>query len=242
MVLAARISNTIKQIPVGSTFGYGDLRIAKEEYAAAAKALERLRKTGLVKRAAKGVFYRPELTVFGTLGPDRHELLRRYLFEDGRRIAYETGTSLYRRLGFTTQMAFRIKIACQGRRLNINWGSVNARSVKSYAEVTDGNYEILGLLDALKDIKRIPDCTVAQAVRRSAALLKKLDEGQAEALMGYALLYPARARALAGAILQDIGHGGNALERLRMSLNPLSIIKIEIEDRELPTKSYWNIK
>src|SRR5690554_854055 len=176
MTLTTQIRNKIKQLPEGKVFGYDNLRIDKEKYTSAAKVLERLQKTGLIKKVSKGIFYKPEQTVFGELMPDYSEQLRPYLFENGKRIAYETGISLYRRLGLTTQMAFRIKIASRGKRIDINRGTLKADGVKSYAEVTENNYEVLGLLDAFKDIKKIPDASVAQSVKRLEAILKELDK------------------------------------------------------------------
>lgn len=242
MALASEIRKRIMQLPEGKTFGYDDLRIARDGYSAAAKAIERLQKEGLIKKVSKGVFYKPEQTVFGELKPDYSELLRPYLFENGKRVAYETGPSLYNRLGLTTQMAFRIKIASRGKRININRGILKADAVKSYAEVTDSNYETLGLLDAFKDIKRIPDCSVAQAVRRLSAIIKALDNKQTESLIKYALLYPPRARALAGAVLENNGRKGKGLEKLKDSLNPLTTIKLGLKEVELPTKANWYIQ
>lgn len=242
MALATDIRKQIKQLPEGKTFGYDDLRIAKEDYATAAKALERLQKEGLIKKVSKGVFYKPEQTVFGELKPDYSELLRPYLFENGKRIAYETGTSLYNRMGLTTQMAFRIKIASRGKRININQESLKADAVKSYTEVTDTNYETLGLLDAFKDVKRIPDCSVAQAVRRLTAIVKALNDKQIDSLIKYALLYPPRVRALLGAILENNGNKVKVMDKLKDSLNPLSTIKLGLKETELPTKSKWYIE
>lgn len=242
MALATDIRKQIKQLPEGKTFGYDDLRIAKEDYATAAKAIERLQKEGLIKKVSKGVFYKPEQTVFGELKPDYSELLRPYLFENGKRIAYETGTSLYNRMGLTTQMAFRIKIASRGKRININQERLKADAVKSYTEVTDTNYETLGLLDAFKDVKLIPDCSVAQAVRRLTAIVKALNDKQIDSLIKYALLYPPRVRALLGAILENNGNKVKVMDKLKDSLNPLSTIKLGLKETELPTKSKWYIE
>lgn len=242
VALATQIRNRIKQLPEGKTFGYDDLRIAKEDYTTAAKALERLQKAGLIKKVSKGIFYKPEQTVFGELQPDYSEQLRPYLFENGKRIAYETGVSLYRRLGLTTQMAFTIKIASRGKRININRGTLKADAVKSYTEVTENNYEVLSLLDAFKDIKEIPDTSVAQSVKRLQAILKGFDKKQIETLIKYALLYPSRVRALVGAILQNINYNNKALDKLKQSLNPLSTIKLGLKESELPTKNNWYIK
>ena len=242
MALATEIRNRIKELPEGKTFGYKNLRIAKEDYTTAAKALERLQKKGVIKKVSKGLFYKPAQTVFGELKPDYSELLRSYLFESGKRIAYETGTSLYNRMGLTTQMAFRIKIASRGKRININRGSLKADAVKSYTEVTDSNYETLGLLDAFKDFKRIPDCSGAQAIRRLSTIVKKFDEKQTSSLIKYALLYPPRVRALVGAILENNGSKLKALEKLKESLNPLTTFKLGFKENELSNKSKWYIE
>ncbi len=242
MTLATQIRNRIKQFPEGKTFGYDDLCIPKKDYITTAKVLERLQKKGLVKKISKGVFYKPKQTVFGELEPDYSELLRPCLFKNGKRIAYETGISLYRRLGLTTQMSFRIKIAGRGKRIDINRGTLKATGVKSYSEVTENNYEVLGLLDAFKDIKKIPDTSVAQSIERLSAILQDLDEKQTKTLIKYALLYPPRVRALVGAILQNIACKSKELDKLRESLNPLSTIKLGLKESELPTKKNWYIK
>ncbi len=242
MKLTAQIRNIIKQLPGGKTFGYDDLRISKEEYTTAAKALERLQKEGLIKKLSKGVFYKPEQTVFGELKPKYSELLRPYLFDNGKRVAYETGISLYNKLGLTTQLAYRIKIASRGKRININRETLKADAVKSYAEVTDSNYETLGLLDAFKDVKRIPDCSVAQAIRRLSAIVKELNEKQIKFLIKYALVYPPRVRAVVGAVLENIGSKAPGIEKLKASLNPLTTFKLGIKKTELPTKSNWYIE
>jgi hypothetical protein len=242
MSLATDIRMRIKKLPEGKTFGYNNLHIAREDYTTAAKALERLQKQGVIKKVSKGVFYKPEQTVFGELKPDYSELLRSYLFENGKRIAYETGTSLYNRMGLTTQLAFRIKIASRGKRININRGTLKADAVKSYAEVTDSNYETLGILDAFKDMKRIPDCSETQAVSRLSAIVKKLNDKQIASLIKYALLYPPRVRALAGAILENNGSKLKELEKLKASINPLTTIKLGLKETELPNKSKWYIE
>lgn len=242
MALTTEIRKKIKSLPKGKTFGYDDLCIAKDDYSTAAKALERLQKEGLIKKISKGVFYKPEQTVFGELKPDYSELLRPYLFENGKRVAYETGTSLYNRLGLTTQMAFRIKIASRKKRININRENLKADAVKSYAEVTDSNYETLGLLDSFKDIKKIPDCSVDQAIKRLSTIVKQLNDKQTESFIKYALQYPPRVKALVGAVLENIGQNPKGIEKLKESLNPLTTIELGIKESELPTKSNWYIE
>ena len=240
MTLASQIQTKIKKLPEGKSFGYADLGIAKEDFQTAAKALERLQAKGIIKKLSKGVFYKPEKTVFGELQPDYSEQLRPYLYQNGKRIAYETGFSLYNRMGLTTQMAFRIKIASRSKRIYINRGTLKANAIKSYAEVTDANYELLGFLDALKDVKQIPDCSTIQAVKIMSGKISKLEEKQISELIKYALLYPPRVRALLGAILENIQSKTN-INKLKDSLNPLTTIKLGLKVKDLPTINDWNI-
>lgn len=239
MSLAAQIETRINKLPMGKSFGYADLGIAKENYQTAAKALERLQAKGIIKKISKGVFYRPEQTVFGELKPDYSEQLRPYLFENGKRIAYETGFSLYNKMGLTTQMAFRIKIASRGKRISINRGALNADAVKSYAEVTDANYQILGFLDAVKDIKKIPDCSPSKAVKLISNKINEIERKQIKELIKYSLAYPPRVRALVGAILDNLNADTSELKE---SLNPLTKIKIGLKESDLPTIKNWNIE
>jgi hypothetical protein len=240
MKLAGQIRTKIEKFPQGKSFGYADLGIARAEFQTAAKALERLQKKGIIKKISKGVFFKPEQTVFGELKPDYYEQLRPYLFKNGKRIAYETGASLYNQLGLTTQVSFRIKIASRSNRISINRGALKADAVKSYTDVTDANYEQLGFLDAIKDIRRIPDSGTGKTVKILSSKIKNLDEKQIAEMVKYALLYPPRVRALVGAILENTNRKANTV-KLKESLNPLTNFKLGLKENDLPTIKNWNI-
>jgi predicted transcriptional regulator of viral defense system len=241
MKVAEQIREKIKSIPESEPFGYADLGVDKKDFFSAAKSLERLQKKGMIKKISKGVFYIPRKTVFGELGPDSNGILERHLFDEGKRVAYETGFSLYNRLGLTTQMAFKIKVATKGNPIKIDIGTLKVSSVKSYVDVTDQNYQLLGYLDALKDVKRIPDCSVSQAIKRMSFLIKDLTAKEKKELIQYALFYPARVRALLGAILENLNLKLN-LDELKNSLNPLTKVNLSIKEIELPTIKNWNIE
>ncbi len=241
MKLAEQIRNKILALPEESTFGYAELCIAKEDYQTAAKALERLQKKETIKKISKGVFYKPKQTIFGEIKPDYNEQLKPFLFKNGKRIAYVTGTSLYNQLGLTTQMAFRIKIASRSNRISINRGALKASAAKSYVEVTDDNYQLLGFLDAIKDIKMIPDAEVKTSVKILVGKIKNLSEKQIKEMLKYALLYPPRVRALLGAILENFDSSINT-KTLKESLNPLTKFALGLKKIDLPTITNWNIK
>lgn len=241
MNLSIQIQKRIKRFPEGKTFGYPDLDINREDFQSTAKVLERLQGKGLIKKMSNGVFYKPIKTAFGELKPDYNEQLRPFLFENGKRIAYVTGTYLYNQMGLTTQLAVRVKIASRSKRISINRGALKADAVKSYAEVTESNYALLGFLDAIKDIRKIPDTTVQNSVKILSAKIAEMDEKEIARLIKYALLYPPRVRALLGAILENKGKSKNTTKTLLNSINPLTRIELGLNTSDLPTIENWNI-
>ena len=152
MTITEKILNLVSRLPEGEVFNYDQLKLEPSQYRAAVKALSRLTETGLVKRASTGVYYKPQKTVFGELRPGEDELLKSYLFENGRRIAYITGDTLYNKLGLTTQVSKTIRVASRDKRVITKLGPVQIKPIKSYVDVTDQNYHLLEMLDAIKDI------------------------------------------------------------------------------------------
>lgn len=241
MRVTQNIRKQISKIAVGSTFKYEQLTFEPQEFSAAAKAIERLIAKGDIKRLSTGVFYKPQKTVFGELKPKEEEILKPYLFEKGKRVAYITGTSLYNRLGLTTQIPKSVKIASRDKRITISNGTVKAGPVKSYVDVTDKNFYLLELLDALKDFKKIPDLDKSSAIRILTKKIKKLNPRETKLLIKCVLAYPPRVRAFLGALLENMKSKGN-LAALKTSLNPLSEYKYGIDKEQLPTAENWNIK
>ena len=242
MKVAEQIRNKIDKIPESQPFGYADLGIEATDFFTAAKALERMQRRGVIKKVSKGVFYKPEMTVFGELGPDYNALLNDFLFKNKKRVGYVTGGELYNRLNLTTQNYFRTKIATNRSRKKIEKGWLKTSTVKSYVEITDENYQLLGILDALKDIKKISDTTATKVIKILAPKIGKFEQKDIQRLMKYALQYPPRARALLGAILEYQFATKFDLSELKKSLNPTSTYKIGIKETDLPTIKNWNIK
>jgi hypothetical protein len=239
--VSEKITQKINDMPDDMVFGYDQLPIEREEFWSAAKTLERLQKKGLVKKLSKGRFYKPKMTVFGEKRPGEQQVLKPYLYQKSQRIAYVTGTSLYNQLGLTTQIPSVIQIASRSRRSLGDIGTIRMSPVKSYADVTEQNYQILGFLDAMKDLKRIPDLNLSAALTIFKSRIKSLDEEQRSQLVKYALSYPPRVRAFLGAVLEDIGDASD-LSLLKESLNPLTKFDLGIADSILKTASNWNIE
>ncbi|MEA3445472.1 MAG: DUF6088 family protein, partial [Bacteroidota bacterium] len=134
MNIAKETEKKINKIIVGNTFTYQDLSIKKDEYPATAKTIERLIKKGKIKRISTGIFYKPKQTAFGELKPNEEEVIKPYLFRNGKRIAYITGTLLFNRMRLSSQIPKEIKIASREKRIFISKGSIKATAVKSYID------------------------------------------------------------------------------------------------------------
>lgn len=242
MKVSQKIEKQLQNIPEGKTFRYDDLIIESSEYEAATKSIGRFVNAGTLKRATKGVFYKPKQTIFGVIAPPDEDIIAQYLFKKGRRIAYITGASLYNQMGLTTQIPFTIVVATKTRRSEIIIGKVKIKPTRSYADVTNENYKLLGILDALKDFKIIPDIDRMSAVIILKKKIKELDTNEIYELMRYALNYPPRTRALLGAILEIIMGNSFDLTVLKKSFSSLSQYKMGITTNILPNATKWNLK
>jgi len=241
MGVTQKIQKQISKLAEGTTFKYEKLDIEPQEFSATAKAIERLIAKGVIKRVSTGVFYKPKKTVFGELKPNEEEILKHYLFEKGKRIAYITGTSLYNRLGLTTQVPKSIKIASRDKRIAVSNGNVKASPVKSYVDVTDQNFYLLELLDSLKDFKKIPDLDKSSAIKILLTKLREINSTETKLLIKCGLAYPPRVRSFLGALLENINTESD-LTTLKTSLNPLSEYEYGISEKQLATVENWNIK
>lgn len=238
MSLSSRISEAIQSFPEDYTFRYADLPINKEEYASSAKVLERLQTKGLIKKLSKGIFYKPEQSVFGELKPNENEVLKDYLFEEGKRVAYLTGVYLYNQMMLTTQVPAVWKVASFNKRIFINRANLKATAVKSYVPITDENYQLLGFLDALKDWNRIPDMDKTSGLAIVSNRLNQFSTKEINDLIEFALAYPPRVQAFLGALLELLKIEID-LAPLKKQLNPLTEYKLGVN--QLSTASNWNI-
>jgi Family of unknown function (DUF6088) len=240
--IAAQIREKIKSINESEPFGYADLGLERSHFVTAAKALERMQKKGEIKKVSKGVFYKPKMTFMGALGPDYNKILNNFLYKNGKRIGYITGGELYNSLNLTTQNYFRYKIATNSSRKKFEMNWLKASTVKSYVEVTEDNYQLLGILDAIKDIKQIADTPTLQVLKMLTAKIGAFKKVDIKQLLQLSLAYPPRVRALLGAIIESKFGDTFNLKALQRSINPTTSFKLGIKSNELPTMINWKIK
>jgi len=158
--------------------------------------------------------------------------------DDG--ISYETGLNSFRQLGLTTQIATTTTIASAKPYRQIEIDNIKLKFIPKRVDVLEEDIYLVQILDALKDIKKIPATTPQKAFLYLKNLIKKESKERQRKLAKYALKYTPRTRALLGAILKELGLWEEAFQ-LKESLNPLTSYKIGLDLETLPTKKYWNI-
>lgn len=240
MTISKKIEQWLETVETGIIFKYDVLPIEKDDFFAAAKVMERLIRKQKINRVSKGLFYKPENTPFGELKPSEDELLKLYLFKNGKRIAYITGNFLYNKMGLTTQISSSIKIASRDTDIYITLGTVKAKPIKSYVDVTDDNYKLLEILDSLKDWNKIQDMDNSAGIDIISNLLKSLSDEKQRDLIIYALSYPPRVKAFLGALLENINSSLD-MSSLKTSLNPLSKYKYKIKSIPSKIQNNWNL-
>lgn len=112
MVITRQIKEKLSSTPAGVVLTTRDFGVEMRYQPALAKALSRLVLQGELQKIAKGKYYIPKKTIFGTLKPSDSELVKDFLEQDGKIVGYITGTAAFASMGLTTQISSSI--------LNIN--------------------------------------------------------------------------------------------------------------------------
>lgn len=166
MKITEYITNSIDRLPKGYVFTYADFMSKVKNIEAKRKsrpvgreaiikALNRMAASGKIAKLSKGKFYKPEKSAFGKLQPNRYQIVKDLLEEDGKIIGYLTGYSIYNQLGLTTQISNIIQIGKNTVRPSFKRGNIKFHL--SYKNtITKDNIPLLQILDAIRYIKKFP--------------------------------------------------------------------------------------
>lgn len=239
MKITEYISYTIHRLPKGYVFTYADFPAEVNQKEAIIKALNRMVAAGKIAKLSKGKYYKPENTPFGSLQPDRSQVVKDLLEENGKTVGYLTGYSIYNSLGLTTQLSNVIQIGKNVVRPAFKRGQYTISFIKQNNIITKENIPLLQILDAIRYIQKIPDTTVGKSGKRFIAILKDLSDAEKSSLVRLALKYPPSARALLGTLLDTIQ--ADALSQpLYDSLNPITKYKLPGLKPAFPVADKWN--
>ena len=235
------IRDKIERLPKGYVFTYDDFITEVNKKEAIIKALNRMAASGKIEKLAKGKFYKPEVSVFGTLQPNQYQTVRDLLEVDGKTVGYLTGYSIYNQLGLTRQISNTIQIGKNEVRPRFKRDRYTISFIKQKNTITKENIPALQLLDAIRYIKKIPDTSISSACTRFLAIVRELDDKQKMTLVRLVQKYSPATRALLGALLEEIGEK-EILNTLQKSLNPITNYKLSGANKVLSVTENWNIR
>lgn len=236
MSVAKITRNFIDSIEDGKIFMYAD--IPSDNKMGIAIELSRLFKKGLIKKVSKGKYYKPKITPFGEIGPSSDEKIKSFI--EASNNDYVSGISNLNRLGLTTQVPNVITIASNQSSRKVKLQNTTIKFVPKLNQASKKDIKLLQLLDALNSLKKIPNISIDEAFRMIKIMIEKLEKKEQQGLAKLALNYPPRTKALVGAILKSVGLWEEAY-KLKSTLNPISIYKINISKEILPNKDEWRI-
>jgi Family of unknown function (DUF6088) len=235
------VRRKIEKIEEGALFAYSSFNFDKSGELSVAKALSRMSKEGTIVRFAKGKYYKPRDTVFGKLRPNESAIIEALTFRNKQRTGYVTGLSVYNRMGLTTQVPNVLTIATQKPLPPKVMENYKVNYVKRGFDIREQDISLLQILDAMCDIKSIPDSYPDATLKILISRIKTLSEDEQKQLVKLSLNYNASTRALVGAMMEKY-FPRIPVDKLADSLNRLSNYKIKISGITLPNKSTWNIK
>ena len=242
MKITEELRSKIARLPRGYVFTYSDFMIEVKSKDSTIKALNRMAKSGEINKLSKGNFYKPKKSKFGALEPSHEQIVKDLLEKDSKLTGYLTGLSIYNQLGLTSQNSYIIEIGKNTPKTTLTRGIFKVKFVLQKNKITKANIYQLQLLDSLKNIKKIPDTTNQDAIKRLKSLIKGLEQSAIELLITLSLKYPPSTRALLGAVLEDLKFNHSSLLKLRNSLNSISIYKNYSIASVIKSATKWGVE
>jgi hypothetical protein len=235
------VINKINRFKNGYVFTYSDFDIPVGKVEALKKSLSRLVASGKIVRLSKGQFYKPETSQFGTLRPTEYQVVKDLLETDNKVIGYLTGLSIFNNLGLTTQVSNTIQIGTNIEKNTKRRGKYIIRFLRQRNTITRENLYLLQILDSIRLIKKIPDTSIKDSIKRLSYIIQSLSNEDKKTLRKLALKYNPGTRALAGAIL-DQTYSSDETKALLESLRVTSTFKYNIPDEVLTNKKKWKVQ
>lgn len=232
----------IKQIPEGTVITFASLYDGNIQASALAVIISRFVRQGVLKRLSKGRYAKPRQTRFGTLLPSDQEVLESILKPTSNKYSgYISGLAAYNRLGLTTQIPNELLVVGPTSSRQSKIGKLRLRFIRSNIPITEETKGLLPILDALRDLKKIPDTSTEDVILKLRNIILQLTITQKSTLVELAIYYAPRVRAMLGSILEVLQEK-QLSETLKRSLNPLSTYFFDFDKPIFHNFKSWNIR
>ena len=227
-------------MPDGSVFDYAQLEIGSDQFVTAAQSLSRLTKKGVISRLSRGKYYKPQQSKFGNSRPRESAIVNALTIKQNKKIGYLTGLSVYNQLGLTSQVSNTLVIATANPLQPKKIEGYNVKYVRRTVSFSEEDIPLLQLLDALRDIKTIPDSNPDDSFNILKERIADLSKVKRERLISLALSFNPGTRALLGALIENY-FKGVSVSKLRQSINRISVFETGVSSEVLPNKNSWNL-
>jgi hypothetical protein len=210
---------------------------------AAAQALSRLAREGVIQHIRKGVYYLPKQTLLGESRPSEAAILREVLRDKVR----PTGITAANLLGLSTQISARPELAAYTSALP---EETNAARIyrRRRSRATSLAPQDSALLEFLRNRGKFGELAAEETIAHLQNLLRPDSAGSTGArsprlrhLRDAALLEPPRVRAMLGALMQSAGLLETLWRPLLESLNPQTRFDFGLL-RSLPNAREWQAR
>ncbi|MCK5742810.1 MAG: hypothetical protein KAH48_11365, partial [Chlorobi bacterium] len=139
------------------------------------------------------------------------------------------------------QISNTIQIGAYDVRSPFKRGRFNISYIRQKNTITQANIPLLRILDAVRNIKKIPGTSEESACVRLLAILGTLSEEDIISIIRLARKYPPATRAILGALAEESGFGLLTAPLIK-SLNPVTVYKFTGIAKSLSLAAKWNIK
>lgn len=186
-----QILDSISRIDAGVVFDASDLMLSGYKRNEVARVIATMRKMGVIRNVARGVYFKPKLSVLG-LGeiPVTQQALIDYYSR--KYDCHISGPYGYNLIGLTEQCAYTITLA--GKKKFKPFAIENCRFNYSYSPIgrLDDNdaLRLAILLDALLDPTTVPARTSEEVLKSSRQIIAELSPEEKELLRSLAVAYP----------------------------------------------------
>jgi hypothetical protein len=121
------------------------------------------------------------------------------------------------------------------------FGTINVKTQVTRVPIEEEIVTLLQYLDVLKDIKSIPDSNINLSLNIMKKKIAALPSQEQTRLMSLAeKFYGPQVRALVGLVFSSLGLP--VPESISLSLNPITIYKLNLDEKDWPEARDWNIR
>lgn len=236
------LEECLEELPEGYVFTHEEFKDIPGSEEAIERYLNSLSKKGTINKLAKDKFYKPLIAVEEDLSLKPYEVVKDFLFKDGKQIGYLTGFSSIAALSFDHTNPTQIELGIAEVRNPLKRGPFKITFIKQDNPIVPAHIPYFRVLDVLRFIHKTTVVTPDEMCFYITQQLTAFTGREHQTLIKLAQAYNARTRALTGALIEKIGYvKPEVLELLKASIAGCTSFTYHITPKNLPNAKNWKI-